>query len=239
MFFDKKGPYARDWACSERFAVPIKWGQIEEQVISLKLRPTGGTEKSSALLLGLGLAAMVIPIVFGLIFVLAPVIAAGLVAWATHGSSEAKQSDLLGLARVLMVVSMVVSLVGIGHWWQTRSRWSVALVAGLLAVLGAAGTFFFGLSYEGDLPADGLEFLTLVAGVLGLLVVGTQAISRPTSPSVAPRSGRAKRRCDAARDEVVDVLIERKLVELTDDQRHRMRRMPVGTWHKFDSQGRV
>lgn len=81
----------------------------------------------------------------------------------------------------------------------------------------------------------------MVAGGLGLVLVILQLVSKPQGRTCAgvPTGDRAQRRSSAAGEEVLDVLSERGIVELTSDQRHRMRRMRVGAWHKFDAQGRV
>lgn len=236
LSFDK-GPSAREWARSADIATPVKWGDLERQIISQRLSPEDHDDKPSWIL---GLA-MVIPAALVAVFLLSPAVAATLVAWATSVDVTSTQEDLTLIARFLFVISIVVSGTWLSMWWQTRSRSLVSLASGLVAVLSVVATFAVGLSYDGDLPGAGLELLALVAGGLGLLLVILQVVAKSQGRTGAgvPRGDRAQRCLSAAREEVLDVLSERGIVELSSDQRHRMRRMRVGTWHKFDAQGRV
>ena len=72
-------------------------------------------------------------------------------------------------------------------------------------------------------------------------MVMLQLVSKPEGRTGAgvPRGDLAQQCINAAREVVLDMLSERGIVELSSDQRHRMRRMRVGTWHKFDVQDRV
>jgi hypothetical protein len=211
LSFDK-GPSAHEWARSADVATPIKWGDLEKQIISERLTPNGDDGGPNWLL-----GVLMVPIMMMLgAFLLAPALAAGLVAWAT-----------------------VVSATWLSMWWQTRSRSVIAIVSGLVATVSVVVTFIVGKSYDGDLPGDWLEWSALVTGVLGLALTILQFVSKSEHRAGVPKSDRAQRRYSAAREEVLDVLVERGVVDLTPDQRHRMRRMRVGTWHKFDAQGRV
>lgn len=236
LSFDK-GPSAREWARSADIATPVKWGDLEEQIISQRLTPEDGGDGPNWLL------GAIMGIQYGLllVFVMSPVLGAALVAWATAVDSRSVQGDLTLIATFMFIVSIVVSGSSLSMWWQTRTRSWVSLASGLVAVLSVVATFAVGLSYDGDLPGAGLELLALVAGGLGLLLVILQLVSKSLGRTGAgvPRGDRAQRRFSAAREEVLDVLSERGMVQLSSDQRHRMRRMRVGTWHKFDAQGRV
>lgn len=234
LSFDK-GPSAHEWARSADVATPIKWGDLEKQIISERLTPRGNDGGPNWLL-----GALMVPMMLMLgAFLLAPALAAGLVAWATTTEDASTQDDLTLIATVLFVVSIVVSATWLSMWWQTRSRSVITIVSGLVTTVSVVVTFVVGKSYDGDLPGDWLEWSALVAGVLGLALTILQFVSKSEHRAGVPKSDRAQRRYSAAREEVLDVLVERGLVDLTPDQRHRMRRMRVGTWHKFDAQGRV
>lgn len=234
LSFDK-GPPAREWARSAEIETPIKWGDLERQIISLRLVPDAGKGKSNWLLgIVMALTSLMLSIFF-----LSPVFAAVFVAWATRVDSRGMQESLVTLAIFMFVISIVVTVTSVRMWWQTRSRSTVSIIGGVVAIVSVAATFAAGMSYDGELPGSWLELLAIAAGILGVAVVGLNLASKPTKSSGVPKSGRAQRRYDAAREEVVDVLVERGLVALTPDQRRRMQRMRVGTWHKFDAQGRV
>lgn len=234
LSFDK-GPSAREWARSADVPTPVKWGDLEKQIISERLTPNGDDGRPNRLL-----GVIMVPMLLLLgAFLLAPALAAGLVAWATTTENASTQGDLTLIATILFVISIVVSMTWLSMWWETRSRSAIAIVSGVAATVSVVITFVVGKSYDGDLPGDWLEWSALVAGVLGLVLTILQVVSKSEHRAGVPRSDRAQRRYSAAREEVLDVLSERGVVELTPDQRHRMQRMRVGTWYKFDAQGRV
>ena len=234
LSFDK-GPSAREWARSANVATPVKWGDLEKQIISERLTPSGD-DGGPNWTLGVIMVAMMMALGG---FLLAPALAAGLVAWATTTEDASTQDDLTLIATFLFIISIVVSATWLSMWWQTRSRSAIAIVSGLVATVSVVVTFVVGKSYDGDLPGDWLEWSALAAGVLSLALTILQFVSKSEHRAGVPKSDRAQRRYSAAREEVLDVLSERGVVELTADQRHRMQRMRVGTWHKFDAQGRV
>lgn len=234
LSFDK-GPSAREWARSTDIATPIKWGDLERQIISQRLSPSAGSGGPNWLL---G-AVMGIQLSVVLLFVMSPVLGAALVVWATMVDARSTQDDLTLIATFMFVVSIVVSGTWLSMWWQIRTRSMISLVSGLVATLAVVATFVVGLSYDGELPGEWLELLALIAGGLGLVVTVLEFASKSEARKGVPKGDRAQRRYSAAREEVLDVLAERGVVELTPDQRHRMQRMRLGTWHKFDAQGRV
>lgn len=235
MLSFQKGPPASEWARTAEIATPVKWGEVEQQIISRRLAPGDGKHGPNWLL-GVVVA---LPVLVLLVFILSPIIAAALVVKATTVDVRSVQSDLTLIARFLFVVSIVISGTWLRMWWQTRTRSWVAVLSGIAATLSVVVTFAVGLSYDGDLPGDGLVLLALLAGGLGLVLTIIELVSKGEGQKGVPKSARAQRRFSAAREDVVDVLVERGLVELTPDQRHRMQRMRVGTWYKFDAQGRV
>lgn len=235
MLTSKNGPSAREWAKSANIETPVKWGDLEREIISLRLVPDAGVGKPNFLL---GMVMILTSLMLSMFF-LSPALGAGFVVWATMVDSGGMQESLVTLAIFMFVVSIVVTVTSIRMWWHTRSRSMTSIMGGVVVILSVAVTFAAGLSYDGELPGSWLEMLALAAGVLGIAVVVLNLVSNPAKSSGGPRSGREQRRYDAAREEVVDVLVERGLVALTPDQRRRMQRMRVGTWHKFDAQGRV
>ena len=235
MLSSRKGPSAREWAKTANIATPVKWGELEREIISLRLVPEEGVGKPNLLL---GMVMILTSLMLSMYF-LSPALGAAFVAWATVVDSRGMQESLVTLAIFMFVISIVVTVTSIRTWWSTRSRSTASIVGGMVVIVSVAATFAVGLSYDGELPGSWLEVLALSAGVLGIAAVVLNLVSNPAKESGGPKSGREQRRYDAAREEVVDVLVERGLVVLTPDQRRRMQRMRVGTWHKFDAQGRV
>ncbi|MFE6645502.1 hypothetical protein ACFVJS_02985 [Nocardioides sp. NPDC057772] len=235
MLSSNEGPSAREWAKTANIETPMKWGDLEREIISLRLVPEEGVGKRNLLL---GMIMTLTSLVLSIFFV-SPAIGAFFVAWATMIESRGTQESLVTLAIFMFVVSIVVTVTSIRTWWNTRSRSMVSIVGGVVAIVSVSATFAVGLSYDGELPGSWLEVLALAAGVLAIAAVALNLVSKPSKTGEGPKSGREQRRYDAAREEVVDVLVERGLVVLTPDQRRRMQRMRVGTWHKFDAQGRV
>ncbi|WP_328527797.1 hypothetical protein OG984_19170 [Nocardioides sp. NBC_00368] len=231
----RKGPSAREWAKTANIGTPVKWGDLEREIISLRLVPEEGVGRPNLLL---GLVMILTSLVLS-VFFLSPALGAVFVAWATMVDSRGMQEGLVTLAIFMFVVSIVVTVTSIRTWWSTRSRSTVSILGGIVVIVSVVATFAVGLSYDGELPGSWLEVLAAAAGFLGIATVLLNLASNRAKSSEGPKSGREQRRYDAAREEVVDVLVERGLVVLTPDQRRRMQRMRVGTWHKFDAQGRV
>jgi len=230
--------WARDavdgWARTERFSQPFSWGEAEAAVLERSYPPLPGRFLLNAVgAVAIGLLALIALPILGSSVV-------GLVLVALAGRQETGAEGLLWLARIAFCAAVLVSGAGLSVWWQTRRR-SVAGVA-LAAVIAIASAATYLLLLVLDLPTmPWLSILVIGAGTLGLAGLVLELVSRPegrtksrTPPRRGPTSSDKRHRAGVARDRLLDVLIHRRLVDIDEGDRIRLREMPLGYWSELD-----
>lgn len=222
------------WARTERFSQPFSWGEAEAAVLERSYPPLPGRFLLNAVgAVAMGLLALIVVPLFGSAVV-------GLVLVALAGGQETGAELLLWLARIAFGAAIFVAGTGLSVWWQTRRR-SVLGVA-LAAVTATASAATYVLLLVLDLPTmPWLSILVLGAGVLGLADLVLELVSRPEGgaksrkpPRRGPRSSDKRQRAGVARDRLLDVLIHRRLVDVDEGDRIRLREMPLGYWSELD-----
>lgn len=164
----------------------------------------------------------------------------GLALVALAGGQETGAEGLLWLARIAFGVAVLVAGTGLSAWWQTRRRSAVGV--GLAAVTAIASVATYVLLLILDLPVmPWLSILVLCAGTLGMANLVLELVSRPEGgaksrkpPRRGPRSSDKRHRAGVARDRLLDVLIHRRLVDVDEGDRIRLREMPLGYWSELD-----
>ncbi|MET8522378.1 hypothetical protein [Nocardioides sp. NPDC004968] len=222
------------WARTERFSQPFSWGEAEAAVLERSYPPLPGRFLLNAVgAVAMGLLALIVVPLFGSAVV-------GLVLVALAGGQETGSEGLLWLARIAFAAAILVGGTGLSVWWQTRRR-SVLGVA-LAAVTAIASGATYVLLLVLDLPTmPWLSILVLGAGTLGLVDLVLELVSRPEGgaksrkpPRRGPRSSDKRQRAGVARDRLLDVLIHRRLVDVDEGDRIRLREMPLGYWSELD-----
>lgn len=222
------------WARTAPFAQPLSWGEAEAAVLERNYPPLPGRFVLNAIgVVAIGLVALI-----ALPFVGSS--AVGLVLVALAGGQEVGAEGLLWLARIAFGVAILVAGTGLSAWWHTRRRSVVGVAeAGLMAIASAAtGVLLLVL----DLPTvPWLSILVLVAGILGSVHLVLELFSKPEGraksrkpPRRGPRSADKRHRAGVARDRLLEVLIHRRLVDVDEGDRIRLRQMPLGYWSELD-----
>ncbi|MGY0538405.1 hypothetical protein ACW14X_12880 [Nocardioides sp. YJ-D4] len=222
------------WARTERFSQPFSWGEAEATVLARSYPPLPGR----FLLNAVGSVAMGLLALAALPLLGASVL--GLVLVALASRQETGAEGLLWLARIAFAAAILVVGTGLSVWWQTRRR-SVVGVA-LAAATAVASLATYVLLLVLDLPVmPWLSILVLGAAILGLANLVLELASKPEGgaksrkpPRRGPRSSSKRQRAGVARDRLLDVLIHRRLVDVDEGDRIRLREMPLGYWSELD-----
>lgn len=223
------------WARTEPFSQPFSWGEAEAAVLKRSYPPLPGRLLLNTVgAVAIGLLALIALPLFG-----SAVVGLVLVALAA-GQETGAEGLLLWLARIAFGAAVLVAGTGLSAWWQTRRR-SVLGVA-LAGVTAIASAVTYVLLLVLDLPTmPWLSILVLGAGTLGLANLVLELGSRPEGgaksqkpPRRGPRSSDKRHRARVARDRLLDVLIHRRLVDVDEGDRKRIREMPLGYWSELD-----
>lgn len=223
-----------EWARTEQFSQPFSWGEAEAAVLERSYPPLPGRFLLNAVgAVVMGLLALIVLPLFGSAVL-------GLVLVALAGGQETGAEGLLWLARIAFGAAILVAGTGLSVWWQTRRR-SVLGVA-MAAVTAIASAAAYVLLLVLDLPGmPWLSILVLGAGTLGLANLVLELVSRPEGgaksrkpPRRGPRSSDKRHRAGVARDRLLDVLIHRRLIDVDEGDRIRLREMPLGYWSELD-----
>lgn len=157
------------------------------------------------------------------------------------GAGQATGSEgLLWLARIAFGGALIMAGAMLSAWWQTRRR-SVTGVATAAVTAIASGTAYV-LILVLDLPEmPWLSILVLGATIVGLVHLILEFVSKPEGsaksrkpPRCGPRSSDKRLRAGLARDRLLEVLIHRRLVDVDEGDRIRLREMPLGYWSELD-----
>jgi hypothetical protein len=230
--------WARDavdgWARTERFSQPFSWGEAEAAVLERSYPPLPGRFLPNAVgAEAMALLALIVLPLFGSAVV-------GLVLVALAGGQETGAEGLLWLARIAFGAAILVAGTGLSVWWQTRRRSVLGVALAAVTAIASAATYV--LLLVSDLPTmPWLSILVLGAGALGLVDLVLELVSRPEGgaksrkpPRRGPRSSDKRHRAHVARDRLLDVLIHRRLVDVDEGDRIRLREMPLGYWSELD-----
>ena len=222
------------WARTERFSQPFSWGEAEAAVLERSYPPLPGRFLLNAVgAVAMGLLALIVLPILGSAVV-------GLVLVALAGGQETAAEGLLWLARIAFGAAIFVAGTGLSVWWQTRRRSVLGVALAAVTAIASAATYV--LLLVSDLPTmPWLSILVLGAGALGLADLVLELVSRPQGgaksrkpPRRGPRSSDKRQRAGVARDRLLDVLIHRRLVDVDEGDRIRLREMPLGYWSELD-----
>lgn len=222
------------WARTARFSQPFSWGEAEAAVLERNYPPLPGRFLLNAMgVVAIGLLALVALPFFGSA-------AVGLMLVALAGGADVGAEGLLWLARIAFGVAVLVAGTGLSAWWQTRRRSAVGVATAAAIAIPSAATYV--LLMVSDLPAmPWLSILVLGAAILGSVQLILELASRPEGgaksrkpPRRGPRSSDKRHRASVARDRLLDVLIHRRLVDVDEGDRIRLRQMPLGYWSELD-----
>jgi hypothetical protein len=225
--------WAAEWARTADFGPPLRWGEIEGEVLAHRLPPQS-EEPGIA-----GLVQKVLLYGVPVLFLASPAIGLGLVLAAP---AHAMVDSLWAVAAVVAFIAALAVAVTAGYLWvdsgRQRNWWALLLVGvvGACAVvalvqLRAQGEYRFvlGLCVGGAAAAGIGLFVTM-------LVASTGGSPRPKLPLAMRLNLDVEKelRYMAARRQVLEVLIERGLARVDEEERERMQAMKLGSWYQLD-----
>lgn len=216
------GETPEDWARGVQLSPPVRWGAIEDEV--LRRRPAVEQTGADRAIRAVGLVLLAV--------ICLPVVASSFIGLLLlRGDGPPTLVRLCFVAAAALVVAVLV------NWWSERDRGPVRLL--IAAGSGAVSLLAF-LQLRSAPEPDGVAvLLTLAAAVLGLggtvlmIVAARPDADRPRRRrwSLSPAKDLAYVQ---ARERVLGILTERRVVTVADDQRTRMIQMPLGTWGRLD-----
>lgn len=222
------------WARTAPFSQPLNWGEAEAAVLDRDYPPLPGMFALKLVgVVAVGILALIAAPFYG-----AAVIGLVLVALAPAQSTGAE--GLLWLARLAFGLAILMAGLGLSTWWETRRRSAYGVATAAVPAIGAGAGYVLVLVL--DLPEmPWLSALALVAAILGTARLVLELVSKPEGgatnrkpPPRGPRGSGRRVRASKARDRLLEILIQRRLVEVDEGDRIRLREMPLGYWSELD-----
>lgn len=223
------------WARTAQFSHPLNWGEAEAAVLERDYPPLPGTFVLRALgAIGVGVLALFAVPLFG-----SAVVGMMLVVVSTGHQDDAELP--LWLARIAFVLAVLIAGSGLSMWWDTRRRSLFGVVAAAVVAVPSVVTYVVLL--VSDFPTmPWLSVFVLVAGIISGIHLILELRSTPEGrskksrkpPKRGPRSSSKRHRAEKARARLLEVLIQRRLVDLDEGDRIRLREMPLGYWSELD-----
>lgn len=226
------------WARTAEFPQPVRWGDIEAAILSRPppeaaggrdYVPTGKERVGGKVAFGIVMAAGIL--MYGL-----PVIGLGIV-WAVVGAGL--ESGWLSLAQAIFFVSLTVPLATLSVWWSSdRRREPKDLIITAVAGCSALAAHVL-IQAAGNVGGGLLEIVTLLGAVCGFAVFAVLLLAsnagRRRSGSRTGNSQPREDRYNVARARVLDILVERGVVDEDEVDIGYMLDMPLGTWRDLDT----
>lgn len=226
------------WAAAMEFSRPLQWGESERAVLERDYPPLPGRAVASAIG-ALGWAGLAI---LAVLTVGSPVIGLSLVvASSLLGSSSTADELVLG-ACYSFVVAIITALTTLSIWWHTRRRGVVEVVVAVVTLTASATAL--GVYLVSDVRgAPWLPVFAVGALACGLVVLVLGLVSKPEGrarsrrpPPRGPRGSDKRARALRARKRLLQVLIDRRLVDVDQADQIRLAEMPLGYWSELDGQ---
>lgn len=230
------------WARTAEFSPSHLWAEAEAAVLAREYPPLPGTAvlRLLSVLTWVGLAVLLVLPTVG-----AAVIGLVLAVLSTAAEHSSTSHSLLVGARAAYVVANVVALTALGLWWELGKRRSwYGIATSAVTLCGSVCGYVWLSVHAGDVPhVPWLAPMILsaclfaVAGLVLALVSspeGTRKNRRRKPPPRGPRSSDRRQRCLRARQRLLEIMQERRLVTLDDADRTRVTQMPLGYWCELD-----
>ena len=223
------------WARSADFGDPPRLGEVEAGVLARK--PLWEDRPGAALVAVSWIAGSLAWLLgYG-----APILGLLLVFRGTREGSDLRDTWLT-LALVLFVGSAYACVSLLLEMRRTRRRMTVDW-ASMLVVLAACVAAYAVLDRAEVQVPRALEPAVAVVGVVALVTLVLSLISRPapsreksrtTPPLRGPRGDAERFHYRMTRERVLDILVERRLLDLDPVDRQRLGEMPLGYWEELD-----
>lgn len=225
------------WARTAEFSQPFRWGEAEVAVLARRYAPLPG----SFVFRTVGVIAWVFIVLLALPLLGSPLVGFVLVAVGSAQESQEAASGWISAATSMFGIGVIAAGTALSLWWQSRSRSPIELImngayalasGGAIAVLAVSE-----ISGEGSwlpLLMIATALLSLVAFVLVLFSKREGRAKKRKPPRRGPRSGDKRARALKARNRLLEVVVHRRLVDLDEADRIRVREMPLGYWNELD-----
>ena len=224
------------WAQAATFSHPVKLGEAEAAVMARAYPPLPG--RGVAVLVGslgwIGVAFL------ALITAGSSVVGLGLLIAGESMNKRAAADDVLLGARFAFIVAIIAALTYVSVWWQTRRRGTFEVLVGVItfvASTSACGAYL--LMEVKDAPWLLVSILCALVSGAALLIVelGSEPDGRAKSrkpPRRGPKGERMRVQMLRARRRLLQILVDRKLLELDGADLIRLDEMPLGYWSELD-----
>ncbi|SEE97819.1 hypothetical protein [Ruania alba] len=232
---DEWAPDVAEWARTEDFPRPVRWGEVEAAILARKLPRL---PEEVWWVTAIGAVGWIVVVLMALPTFGAAVIGLVLAVMGTMSDGVAAEPWYVG-ARFFFFIAAGLGVSLFVDWWQSRRRAVLQLGASALTAVASGAAF---AAVQGD-PRAGvwLPLLMLAAAVVSGVVFVLGLISTPEGrpkkrkpPRRGPRSSARRDRARRAREGVLEILVRRELVDVDQDDQTRLREMPLGYWSELD-----
>ena len=224
------------WAQAVTFSHPVKLGEAEAAVMARDYPPLPG-HVVAILVGGLGW----IGVGFLAVITAGPsLVGLGLLVLGESLSERPAADDVLLGACFAFIVATIAALTYIGVWWETRRRGTFEVLVGAITFVASASACAAYLLME-ITDAPWLLVFILCAAISGIALLIVELGSKPEGraksrkpPLRGPKSGGRRAQVLRARRRLLQILVDRKLVELDEADLIRVDEMPLGYWAELD-----
>ncbi|MCW4457152.1 hypothetical protein [Microbacterium sp. MPKO10] len=227
-------PGVREWARTVDLPDPIRWGELEEQILEFPVTDEQ-VKDAEEVPGGPGALNVAVAYLLWVPYLLAPVVGLVLVIIGIGADMPSERDDMIGPAHFFFVIGLVLIIVQLALWVSTRDR-SMMLIGTTIPV-----TVVSLVAYLLVRPLPGASWTSLIAlvsAVLGVVVlVLLFFVSKPMAPGprVKWRSATAEQKVQLGnRAMVLEELKKRGLITDKGTDISGLVEMPIGAWHRMD-----
>ncbi|QPZ38697.1 hypothetical protein [Paramicrobacterium chengjingii] len=224
----------RQWARTVDLPDPIRWGDLEYQILEFPVSEEEVTEAEEAPG-GPGRLNVALAYLLWVPYLLAPVIGLVLVIIALGIDYEPDRDDLIGVAQFFFVAGLILVAVQGMVWASTRDRSWMQIGTTVPVVVVSLVAYLLVRPLPG---ASWMALIALAAAVLGVVVLALLFFaSKPTAPGprVKWRTLSAEQKVQLGnRAMALEELKKRGLITDKGTDISGLVEMPVGSWHRMD-----
>lgn len=233
---------AKEWAESAHFSEPLRLGEVEQGILARRPVKARSAPWWVSLLGVVGWAAL------ALAFIIGPgvsVLGALFVWLGTKADPPAGSDFWLGMARWVFLLGALAYVFYLVEVVKARRRRRLDQLFAALTVAGCLATDLLLRRAASPEPPWGLRTLVWALALVAAAMLVASIASKPLAPGAegsskrkppirGPEDAKEYERYVNTREQVLDILVHRGLLQVDPIERGRINSMPLGYWEELD-----